>query len=85
MLREARLANHYGLPANLALTAVTSVPASSLGISHRLGLLTEGSDADAVLWTSHPLQLGSRPVQVWIDGIPQIQTSSGLSEVGPDP
>lgn len=28
---------------------------------------------DVVLWDSHPLALGATPVQVWIDGIPQIE------------
>jgi hypothetical protein len=56
----------------LALASVTSVPAAAAGLSHRIGILREGADADVVLWDSHPLQLGATPVKVWIDGILQI-------------
>ncbi|KAG7096768.1 hypothetical protein E1B28_004179 [Marasmius oreades] len=43
----------------------------SLGLSHRIGMLRDGLDADIVLWDSHPLHPGSSPIQAWIDGIPQ--------------
>ena len=55
----------------LALASVTSAPAAVAGLSHRLGTLRPGMDADVVLWDSHPLRLGATPVAVWIDGIPQ--------------
>lgn len=35
-------------------------------------MLTEGHDADIVLWDSHPLQIGATPAKVWIDGVVQI-------------
>jgi hypothetical protein len=57
---------------HLALASVTSVPAIAAGLSHRLGTLHEGADADLVLWDSHPLQLGATPLKVWIDGILEI-------------
>lgn len=41
-------------------------------MSHRIGILHEGADADVVLWDSHPLQLGATPQKVWIDGILQV-------------
>ena len=73
-----------GLPPHLALASVTSTPAVAAGLSHRIGLLQEGVDADVVLWDAHPLQLGAHPHQVWIDGIPQlarpIETSSSPVE-----
>jgi len=31
-----------------------------------------GSDADVVLWDTHPLQLGATPVNVWIDGVLEV-------------
>jgi hypothetical protein len=55
----------------LALASVTTAPAVVAGLSHRLGSLHPGMDADVVLWDSHPLRLGSTPVAVWIDGIAQ--------------
>lgn len=55
---------------------MTSVPATAIGLSHRIGILREGSDADVVIWDSHPLQLGATPIKVWIDGVPQIPVPS---------
>jgi hypothetical protein len=69
---EAQQAHYFSLPANLALASVTSIPATVAGLSHRIGIIREGADADVVLWDSHPLQLGATPVKVWIDGILQI-------------
>jgi len=59
---------------------VTSTPAIAAGLSHRIGILAEGSDADVVLWDSHPLQLGATPRKVWIDGILQIPVPSKTGE-----
>ncbi|KII92269.1 hypothetical protein PLICRDRAFT_37059 [Plicaturopsis crispa FD-325 SS-3] len=72
LLYEAQQAHHYGLHSDLALAAVTSTPATVLGLGHRIGFVQEGHDADIVLWDSHPLSLGAAPQQVWIDGISQI-------------
>lgn len=59
---------------------MTSTPAMAAGLSHRVGILAEGSDADVVLWDSHPLQLGATPKKVWIDGILQIPVPSKTDE-----
>ncbi|KAH9482556.1 hypothetical protein JR316_0004656 [Psilocybe cubensis] len=72
LMYEAQQAHYFGLPPHLALASVTSTPAIAAGLSHRIGILMEGSDADVVLWDSHPLRLGATPVNVWIDGILQI-------------
>lgn len=79
-MHEARQAHYFGLPPHLALASVTSTPAIAAGLSHRIGILTEGSDADVVLWDSHPLRLGATPVKVWIDGILQIPVPSKTNE-----
>ena len=52
------------------MQSITSVPAMSLGISHRVGYVRPGYDADIVVWNSHPLSLGATPLQVYIDGRP---------------
>lgn len=72
LMFEAQQAHYYGLPPHLALLSVTAVPANAAGMSHRIGILYEGADADVVLWDSHPLQLGATPKKVWIDGILQV-------------
>ncbi|PIL36090.1 hypothetical protein GSI_01750 [Ganoderma sinense ZZ0214-1] len=72
LLAEAAIAHYWGLADNLALLSVTGTPARILGLDHRVGFIREGYDADIVLWDSHPLSLGATPLQVIIDGIPQI-------------
>lgn len=79
-MHEAQQAHYFGLPANLAIAAVTSTPAIVAGLSHRIGILQEGADADVVIWDSHPLQLAATPVKVWIDGILQVPVPSKTDE-----
>ncbi|KAJ4483355.1 carbohydrate esterase family 9 protein [Lentinula aciculospora] len=74
LLYEAQQAYYYGLPENLALAAITSNSAEIMGMGHRIGYIKKGWDADLVIWDSHPLALGATPVQVFIDGIPQLQS-----------
>ncbi|TDL21725.1 carbohydrate esterase family 9 protein [Rickenella mellea] len=73
LLYEAQQAHYYGLPANLALAAVTTTSAEVMGMDHRIGYIKEGYDADVVVWDSHPLALGATPTQVFIDGIAQLK------------
>ncbi|KAI8970441.1 hypothetical protein BDF20DRAFT_891289 [Mycotypha africana] len=68
---EAAKSTHYGLPAQEAFKAITSVPAKALGLDHRLGSVKVGYDADLVIWDRDPLEMGASPLQVFIDGIPQ--------------
>ena len=56
----------------MALASVTTTPAAAAGLSHRIGYLRAGSDADVVLWDTHPLQLGATPIKVWIDGVLEV-------------
>ncbi|KAK0206400.1 carbohydrate esterase family 9 protein [Desarmillaria ectypa] len=72
LIFEAQQAYHFGLPAHLALASVMSTPAIITGLSHRIGTLREGWDADVVMWDSHPLRVGATPVMVWIDGTLQV-------------
>jgi len=72
---EAAKAHHYGLEEMLAISSITSVPAEALGLGHRIGQITIGYDADIVIWDSYPLTLGATPLEVYIDGIPQFNTT----------
>ena len=58
----------------LLRSAVTTHPAKTIGLDHRIGYLRPGYDADVVVWQSHPLSIGAAPAQVYIDGIPQIDS-----------
>lgn len=42
LLYEAQQTHYYGLPANLALAAATTLPAQVLGLEHRIGYLKQG-------------------------------------------
>ncbi|CAK5272816.1 unnamed protein product [Mycena citricolor] len=73
LIYEAQQAHYFGLPENLALASVTTTPAKAMGQDHRVGHLIEGYDADVLVWDSHPLALGAAPIQVWVDGIKQLE------------
>ncbi|KAJ7474692.1 hypothetical protein FB451DRAFT_274443 [Mycena latifolia] len=74
LMFEAQQAHYFSLDAAVALSSVTTNPATALGVDWRVGKIAEGYDADLVIWDSHPLALGATPVQVYIDGIAQIET-----------
>eukprot|EP01113_Clastostelium_recurvatum_P039172 TRINITY_DN5954_c0_g1_i3.p1 TRINITY_DN5954_c0_g1~~TRINITY_DN5954_c0_g1_i3.p1 ORF type:complete len:485 (-),score=92.16 TRINITY_DN5954_c0_g1_i3:437-1891(-) len=66
---EAVKAYHYGLSEELALRALTRVPAETIGLDNRIGTLEKGKDADVVIWNAHPLTLGAAPLKVFIEGV----------------
>jgi imidazolonepropionase-like amidohydrolase len=68
LIYEAAKAHHYGLSPELAIKAVTSVPAERMGQDHRIGYVKKGYDADIVLWDKNPLELGAHPLKVFVDG-----------------
>ncbi|KAK4514180.1 uncharacterized protein ATC70_001767 [Mucor velutinosus] len=68
LMHEAQKAYHYGFDQHKALQALTTVPADSLKLGHRIGSIEVGKDADIVIWERHPLRLGARPKHVIIDG-----------------
>lgn len=72
LLFQAATAHSFHLSEKLALQSVTSVPAKSLEIDHRVGYVRAGYDADLVLWDSHPLSVGATALQVYIDGKPTL-------------
>ncbi|KAF7428612.1 hypothetical protein PC9H_007839 [Pleurotus ostreatus] len=80
LVYEAQQAHYYGLPRNLALASVTTTPATTMGMDHRIGFIKSGYDADVVVWDSHPLALGATPKQVYIDGIPQLDDPQTLEK-----
>jgi imidazolonepropionase-like amidohydrolase len=69
---EAATAHSFHLSEVLALQSVTSVPARSLEVDHRIGYVRPGYDADLVVWDSHPLSVGATALQVYIDGRPTL-------------
>ncbi|OAA52148.1 carbohydrate esterase family 9 protein [Cordyceps fumosorosea ARSEF 2679] len=87
LLSQAAVAHAFHLPAEKALQAVTSIPAAAIEQDHRVGYCRAGYDADIVVWDDHPLNRGATPLQVFIDGIAQlnetaVERSTGSSWVG---
>ena len=80
LLSQAAGAHSFGLGAELALQAVTSVPAKSMNQAHRIGYLRPSYDADLVMWDSHPLSIGATPVEVYIDGRATINNAVYLAD-----
>ncbi|KAF9069767.1 composite domain of metallo-dependent hydrolase [Rhodocollybia butyracea] len=74
LLYEAQQAYYHGMPENVAIASVTCTPAEAMGMGHRIGYVKKGWDADLVIWDSHPMALGTTPIQVFIDGIAQLES-----------
>ena len=60
-----------GLSWGEAFAAISSVPAEISGLGGRAGVLKPGAVGDVVIWDGDPLEVGSVPSKVYIDGIEQ--------------
>ena len=69
LITQAALAVREGMDRDAALRSVTLNPARVLGVEDRVGSLTPGKDADVVLWSGDPLDLQSRVLRTWVDGV----------------
>ncbi|MGD8451115.1 MAG: amidohydrolase family protein [Phycisphaerae bacterium] len=65
----AAVACRAGLSAEAARRAITIVPATVLGVSERIGSLEEKRQADVVVFSGDPLDLRSRVLAVYVQGI----------------
>ena len=68
LLFEAAVAAANGLGMEPALRAITISPAKILGIDDRVGSLSKGKDADAVVFDGDPLEYTSHVQQVLVQG-----------------
>ncbi len=68
LILYAALAYKAGMDEIDALNAITINPAEFLGIDKRTGSLEAGKDADFVIWSGHPFELKSQPIDVYIEG-----------------
>ncbi|MDR1704338.1 MAG: amidohydrolase [Clostridiales bacterium] len=64
----AALAVQAGMDRDEALKAISIYPAEIMGLSHRIGSLKEGKDADIVVWDKHPLDATASVQVTLIDG-----------------
>lgn len=68
LLFEAAQAMVNGLPYEEAIRAVTINPAKLLGIDSRVGSISEGKDADLVLYNGDPFEYLTKVCYVMIEG-----------------
>ncbi|MEZ5358303.1 MAG: amidohydrolase family protein [Candidatus Zixiibacteriota bacterium] len=67
--QEAGKVIHYGgMTPEEAIKLVTINSAKQIGIDDMTGSLTEGKDADFVIWSDYPLSMYAKAEQTWIDG-----------------
>ncbi len=57
-----------GLGWDQAFASISSAPARAVGMDASIGSLRPGRVGDVVIWDNDPLELGSRPAMLWIDG-----------------
>jgi imidazolonepropionase-like amidohydrolase len=81
MFREPRFnagtAVANGLPYKVALAAITITPAKIFGLAGHTGSLEVGKDADLVIWTGDPLEIGTNAEAVFVGGKAQSIESRG--------
>jgi imidazolonepropionase-like amidohydrolase len=65
----AKLVRDHGVPMNRVLDALTRNPAVTLGVSHRVGSIAVGMDADFALFNGHPVDPSAICVMTIIDGV----------------
>ena len=66
-----RVPGANGLSWGQAFAAISSTPARISGLGGRAGVLAPGAMGDLVIWDGDPLEVGSMPVKVYIDGVDQ--------------
>ncbi|MHA4837044.1 amidohydrolase family protein [Sphingopyxis sp. MSC1_008] len=71
----ARVPGASGMTWDQAFASISSVPARAVGMEGSIGSLRPGHAGDVVIWDHDPLELGSRPTAIWIDGKAQSLTT----------
>jgi imidazolonepropionase-like amidohydrolase len=71
LVAVGRLPGGTGLTWGQALEAITSAAAEAIGMGGEIGSLRPGRRADVVVWDKDPLENGSAPLIVLIDGVQQ--------------
>lgn len=65
---SAAMCVRAGVERATAWKALTADAAKIAGVDSRVGVVAQGKDADLVLWSGDPLDLGSRIEAVYVDG-----------------
>jgi len=67
-LEMARFAVRYGLPADVAMQALTATPAKLLGVDDRVGAIAPGKDADFVVLSGEPFEFTTHVRDAIVNG-----------------
>lgn len=67
----AKVPGASGLSWGEAFAAISSVPAAISGFAGRAGVLKSGAVGDVVIWDGDPLEVGTVPAKVFINGVEQ--------------
>ena len=70
-----RVPGASGMTWDQAFASISSAPARAVGMDGSIGSLRPGRVGDVVVWDNDPLELGSRPTAIWIDGKAQSLTT----------
>lgn len=70
-----RVPGASGMTWDQAFASISSAPARAVGMEGSIGSLRPGRVGDVVIWDNDPLELGSRPTAIWIDGKAQSLTT----------
>jgi len=70
-----RVPGASGMTWDQAFASISSAPARAVGMDASIGSLRPGRVGDVVVWDNDPLELGSRPTAIWIDGKAQSLTT----------
>jgi imidazolonepropionase-like amidohydrolase len=68
---QAAMARAFGLPADVALRAITLSPAEIFGVAGRMGSIEVGKDANVFVATGDVMDHRTSVTHVFIDGVPQ--------------
>lgn len=66
-----RVPGATGLDWNQAFAAISGKAAEAVGLGDAFGTLRPGRVGDVVVWDGDPLEIGSMPVKLFVDGIEQ--------------
>lgn len=66
-----RVPGASGVSWDEAFASIAARPAEAIGMGDEFGSLRAGRRGDVVIWDGDPLEIGSMPMQVWIDGVEQ--------------
>ncbi|MGJ6969579.1 amidohydrolase [Streptosporangium sp. G11] len=82
LVHQATFAVKEGLDRDTALRAITTTPATIMGLDDRVGALRPGLDGDVVLWSGDPLDVMSRALRVLISGREVYRYDPGTASSG---